>query len=44
MEDADGTNINTNPLVYTCEVGTRLEEGIKKEKETLERGRMKICN
>ena len=48
MEGADGTNINTNPLIYTCEVGTRRGDDIKrkrrqqkekkkkKKKETLE--------
>ena len=29
MEGADGTSINTNPLIYTCEVGMRREDGIK---------------
>ena len=33
MEGADGTSINTNPPVYTCEVGTRVEEDIKREKK-----------
>ena len=29
MEDADGTNINTNPPIYTYEVGMRREDDIK---------------
>ena len=29
MEGADGTNINTNPLIYTCEVRTRGGDDIK---------------
>ena len=34
MEGADGTSINTNPLMYTCEVGMRGEDDIKgKERE-----------
>ena len=31
MEGADGTSINTNPLIYTCEVGTRREDDIKRK-------------
>ena len=30
-EGADGTSINTNPLIYTCEVGTRREDDIKRK-------------
>ena len=34
MEGADGTSINTNPLMYMCEVGMREEDDIKgKERE-----------
>ena len=44
MEGADGTSINTNPLVYMCEVGTRVEEGIKRKKKHWKEGRMEICN
>ena len=33
MEGANVISINTNPLVYTCEVGTRVEEGVKREKK-----------
>ena len=33
MEDANGTSINTNPPIYTCEVGTKVEEGVKREKK-----------
>ena len=33
MEGVDGTSINTNPPIYTCEVGTRKEEGIKRKKK-----------
>ena len=29
MEGVDGTNINTNPLMYTCEVGMIGEDDIK---------------
>ena len=29
MKGADGTSVNTNPLIYTCEVGMRREDGIK---------------
>ena len=29
MEGADGTNINTNPLIYTCKVGMRRGDDIK---------------
>ena len=43
MEVADGTSINTDPPIYTCEVGTRERGGYKKEKETL-RVEEKICN
>ena len=32
MEGADGISINTNSPVYTCEVGTRVEGGIKRER------------
>ena len=31
MEGADGTSINTNPLIYTCEVGMRREDDIKRK-------------
>ena len=34
MEGVDETSINTNPLMYTCEVGMRGEDDIKrKERE-----------
>ena len=34
MKGADETSINTNPLMYTCEVGMRGEDDIKrKERE-----------
>ena len=29
MEGADGTSINTNPQIYTCEVGMRRKNDIK---------------
>ena len=29
MEGAYGTSINTNPPIYTCEVGMRREDDIK---------------
>ena len=32
MEGADGTSINTNPSIYTCEVGTRSEDDIKRKR------------
>ena len=38
MEGADGTSINTNPLIYTCEVGMRRENDIKRKKEATKRG------
>ena len=38
MEGADGTSINTNPLIYTCEVGMRREDDIKKEREVKKGG------
>ena len=37
MEGVDETSINTNPLIYTCEVGTRREDDIKR-KEREKRG------
>ena len=52
MEGADETSINTNPPIYTCEVGTRSEDDIKrkmrqqkekKEKEE-ERNTGTFCN
>ena len=33
MEVADGTSINTDPPIYTCEIGTREEGGIKRKKK-----------
>ena len=33
MEGEDGTSINTNPPVYMCEVGTRVEDSIKRKKK-----------
>ena len=37
MAGADGTSINTNPLMYTCEMGMRGEDDIKgKESEKRE--------
>ena len=38
MEGVNGTSINTNPLIYTCEVGTRKEDDIKKEREATKGG------
>ena len=38
MEGANGTSINTNPLIYMCEVGTRREDDIKKEREVKKGG------
>ena len=38
MEGANVTSINTNPLIYTCEVGTRKEDDIKKEREATKGG------
>ena len=32
MEGTDGTSINTNPPMYTCEVGTRSEDDIKRKR------------
>ena len=31
MEGVDETSINTNLLIYTCEVGTRREDDIKRK-------------
>ena len=33
MEGADGISINTNPLMYTCEVGMRGEDDIKEREK-----------
>ena len=38
MKGANETNINTNPSMYTCEVGMRGEDDIKR-KEREKRGR-----
>ena len=38
MEGANGTSINTNPLIYMCEVRTRREDDIKKEREVKKGG------
>ena len=38
MEGADRTSINTNPSIYTCEVGTRWEDGIKRKKKHWKEG------
>ena len=38
MEGANVTSINTNPLIYMCEVGTRREDDIKKEREVKKGG------
>ena len=43
MEGVDGTSINTNPPIYTCEVGMREEEGIKRKRNT-RTGEDEICN
>ena len=32
MKSADGTNINTNPSIYTCKVGMRSEDDIKRKR------------
>ena len=37
-EDVDGTSININPLIDTCEVGMRRENDIKRKKEATKRG------
>ena len=43
MDGVDGTSINTNPPIYTCEVGTRREDGIKsKKKKNTRMARMKF--
>jgi len=39
MEGADGTSINTNPLMYTCEMGMRGEDDIKGKEREKRRGR-----
>ena len=44
MEGADEIIINTNPLVYKSELGTRVEEGIKRTKKHWKEERMKMCN
>ena len=45
MDGVDGTSINTNPPIYTCEVGTRREDGIKrKKKKKHQNGEDEICN
>ena len=38
MKSIDGTSINTNPPIYTCEVGTRSEDDIEREKKHWNRG------
>ena len=47
MEGADGTSINTNPLIYTCEVGMRREDDIirkmRQQQEGGGGGRKKNC-
>ena len=42
MDGVDGTSINTNPPIYMCEVGTRMEDGIKRKKKNTGMGRMKF--
>ena len=44
MDGVDGTSINTNPPIYTCEVGTRREDGIKRKKKKHQNGEDEICN
>ena len=39
MEGVDGTSINTNPLMYTCEMGMRGEDDIKGKEREKRRGR-----
>ena len=39
MEGVDGTSINTNPPMYTCEVGMRGEDDIKGKKREKREGR-----
>ena len=41
MEGKDGTSINTNPPMYTCEVGTRSEDDIKRKRRQQKGGREK---
>ena len=43
MDGVDGTSINTNPPIYMCEVGTRMEDGIKRKKKH-RNGEDEICN
>ena len=42
MEGANETSINTNPPIYTCEVGMREEEGIKRKKKHWNRDGMEF--
>jgi len=43
MEDADGISINTNLLIYTCEVGMRREDDIKGERGNKRGGGIENC-
>ena len=43
MESANQTSINTNPPIYTCEVGMRMEDGIKRKKKHWNKEN-EICN